>query len=164
MINSGKWLEKFLQNERFKRAKSHLHGDILDFGGNDGELKPFVSGSYTLVNYDHSPMKDKSFDTIVCMAVIEHIDVPEVYRIFSEFKKCLRPKGRIVISTPTKLSIPILEALSLVHILDKENIKEHKHYWNKTDLDLLAQKSDLTISQYYKFQLGANQFAIFSHK
>ncbi|NOT37448.1 MAG: methyltransferase domain-containing protein [Saprospiraceae bacterium] len=164
MIDSGKILEKFLQNQRFKHAKPHIIGDVLDFGGNDGELKPLVTGSYTLVNYDHTPMKNKTFDTIVCMAVIEHIDVAEVYRIFSEFKKCLNSNGSIVISTPTKLSIPILESLSFLHILDKENIKEHKHYWNKSDLLKLAHDSDLVIEKYYTFQFGANQLAVFNHK
>ena len=38
-------VEKFLQNYRFKIVKPYLNGDVLDFGGNKGELKKFVKES-----------------------------------------------------------------------------------------------------------------------
>ena len=88
MINSRKSTEKFFQNWRFKIAIPYLSGDVLDFGGNEGELKKFVRGEYTLVNYDHRAMEGKTFDTIAALAVIEHINVPEVYEIFKKFKDC----------------------------------------------------------------------------
>lgn len=75
--NSG-FIDKFLQNRRFKQAKPFLIGDVLDFGGNRGELKKFVRGRYLAVNHDHSIMDNARYDIIVCLAVVEHLDPSEV--------------------------------------------------------------------------------------
>jgi|GEM_PF-832985 len=163
MIDSGKIFEKYLQNYRFRKVKKYLRGNVLDFGGNQGELKPFVTGNYLMVNYDRSPMYNKSFDTIVLLAVIEHIEVTDVYTIFSEFQKILTNDGIIFLSTPTPKSKFILESLAKINILDKQNIEEHKHYWNKEDILNLAQKTGFKIDEYKKFQLGFNQYAILKH-
>lgn len=164
MINSRKPTEKFFQNWRFKTAIPYLTGDVLDFGGNEGELKKFVRGDYTLVNYDHSAMEGKTFDTIVALAVIEHINIPEIYEIFKKFKEALRLDGKIILTTPTRAAKPILNFMVRLGLADKENIAEHKHYWNKKDLFNLAGKTDFAIKKYKKFQLGFNQLAIFEHK
>jgi SAM-dependent methyltransferase len=164
MIDSKKTFEKILQNFRFKKVLPYLKGDVLDFGGNNGELAAYVKGNYTLVNYDHSPMKNKKFDTIVLLAVVEHIEVAEVHQIFKKFKGALQPDGRIFLTTPTPASKSILELLAWLHILDKQNIEEHKHYWNKDDLTFLAQEAGFAIVEYKKFQLGFNQYAILKHQ
>ena len=52
MIDTSIILEKFLQAYRFKMVRPYLIGDVLDFGGNEGELKKMVKGSYLLVNQD----------------------------------------------------------------------------------------------------------------
>jgi len=44
------------------------------------------------------PFADRSFDTIVCSEVIEHVDNPE--QALQEFNRVLRPKGRLVLTTP----------------------------------------------------------------
>lgn len=164
MIDSKKTFEKLLQNFRFKKVVKYLKGDVLDFGGNNGELSAYVKGNYTLVNYDHSPMNNKKFDTIVLLAVVEHIEVAEVHQIFKKFKNALRPDGRIFLTTPTPASKSILELLAWFHILDKQNIEEHKHYWNKDDLTILAQDAGFSIVEYKKFQLGFNQYALLKHQ
>ena len=166
MIDTKIPLEKFLQYLRFRRVRNYLKGDILDFGGNEGELKKFVgaTSSYTVVNYDHSEMKEKEFDTIVSLAVIEHIEVESVYEIFGKFKKCLRKEGRIFLTTPTPASKPILEFLAWVGLLDKQNIEEHKHYWDRSDIFRLAEKSGFEVLKYRKFQLGFNQWALLKHQ
>ncbi|MBI5071851.1 methyltransferase domain-containing protein [Candidatus Falkowbacteria bacterium] len=142
----------------------YLVGDVLDFGGNEGELKKFVHGEYTLVNYDHSAMEGKTFDTIVALAVIEHINVPEVYEIFKKVKERLKPAGKIILTTPTKASKPILNFMARIGLADKENIAEHKHYWTKREIFDLAEKTGFTIKKYKKFQIGFNQLAILEHK
>lgn len=162
MVNSKKYLEAFLQKYRFRKVRPFLKGNILDFGGNEGELKPYISDAYTLVNYDHTPMEEKTFDTIVVLAVIEHIPFGEVFTIFKKFR--VNPGGIIFITTPTRISKPLLEFLAFLNILDKENMKEHKHYWNKKELVALAHQSGFTIKEYKKFQLGFNQLAVFEKK
>lgn len=160
MINSAKPVEAFLQKNRFTKALPFLRGDVLDFGGNNGELRKYVSGSYTLVNYDHSPMENKTFDTIVALAVIEHIHIVDVFSIFNLLKSKLKPGGVLLLTTPTPLAKPVLELLAFVRVLDKQNIEEHKHYWNKKEIEYLAQRNGFTVRQYEKFQFGFNQIAL----
>lgn len=164
MINTKKWLERFLQDYRFKLIKPYLKGDVLDFGGNEGELKQFVNGSYTIVNYDHTPMENKTFDTIAFLAVLEHIEKYDTLTVLQKFKKALKPDGIVFLTTPTKMSKPLLEFLASVHILDKANIEEHKHYWTKEEIAELANQAGLQMVDYKKFQLGFNQMAILKHK
>jgi 2-polyprenyl-3-methyl-5-hydroxy-6-metoxy-1,4-benzoquinol methylase len=162
MINTKELkFEKILQDYRFRMVKPFLKGDVLDFGGNDGELRKYVNGSYTIVNYDRSKMFDNKYDTIVLLAVIEHIDVSEVHKIFKEFSGLLNKSGNIFLTTPTLMCKPVLEVLSRIGILSRENILEHKHYWSKKDIQKLASDNGFKVLKYKKFQLGLNQMAVF---
>ena len=161
MINTSIYLEKFLQEYRFKMVKNYLIGDVLDFGGNEGELKNLVNGKYLVVNYDHSVMENKNFDTIVALAVIEHINFEEVFFIFKKFRKILNKNGIIFLTTPTKMAKPVLEFLAFIRLVDKENIREHKHYWTKKEIYHLANESGFKVKKYKKFQLGFNQLVVF---
>ncbi len=163
MIDNSIFLEKFLQNYRFRKVKPYLKGDVLDFGGNEGELKKFVRGKYFLANYDHSKIKNNFYDTIVSLAVIEHIEFDKVFEIFHKLKKSLKQNGRIFLTTPTKIAKPVLETWAFLGIIDKDNIAEHKHYWNKKEIFLLARKTGFDVIKYKKFQLGFNQLAILEH-
>ena len=164
MVNTGLPLERHLQASRLRKSIEYLRGDVLDFGGNEGELAQFVSGDYTLINYDHSNLLDKTYDTIIMLAVLEHIDVEEVYKIFNKFKRILRPRGTIFLTTPSRMAKPVLEFLAALGLLDGANIEEHKHYWNKTDIELLADKTGFQVIKFGFFQLGFNQMAILKHK
>ncbi|MBP9854307.1 MAG: methyltransferase domain-containing protein [Candidatus Omnitrophica bacterium] len=163
MINTSLFFEKFLQNYRFKMVRPYLIGDVLDFGGNEGEIKSFVTGKYTVVNYDHSVMENVHCDTIISLAVIEHIPIDDVYKIFKKFKTILNHDGRIFLTTPTKAAKPVLEFLTFVGILDKANIDEHKYYWSKQDIYDLAQQTGFKVKKYKRFQCGFNQLAIFEN-
>ena len=160
-MKSEKLLESLLQKQRFKKILHFIRGNsVLDFGGNKGELKNHVSQEYMLCNEDYSVLQGKKFDTIVSLAVVEHIPEEQVFEIIKMLKKRLNKNGRIIITTPTKRNKPILEFLGKLNLLDKENIKQHKHYWNKEELFNLAKKSDLNISYYKKFQFGLNQIIV----
>ena len=74
--------------------------------------------------------------------------------------KHLKKGGKIILTTPTPQSKWLLESLASLHILDKQNIEEHKHYWNMKEIYDLAEMNGLRVEFYEKFQLGFNQFAI----
>jgi 2-polyprenyl-3-methyl-5-hydroxy-6-metoxy-1,4-benzoquinol methylase len=163
MINSTHIVEGLLQQRRFKQVLPWLQGDVLDFGGNEGELKKYVQGNYTLVNYDHSPMENKTFDTVVALAVIEHIEVNDVFAVFKTFQSKLRPNGIIFLTTPTPLAKPVLELMAKVKLLQKHNIEEHKHYWTKNEIHQLAEHNGVIGKKYRTFQFGFNQMAVLQH-
>lgn len=53
---------------------------------------------YLIKNGEKLPINDNSIDFIVCLDVIEHIyDIQNIYR---EFKRILKPGGKILITTP----------------------------------------------------------------
>jgi 2-polyprenyl-3-methyl-5-hydroxy-6-metoxy-1,4-benzoquinol methylase len=164
MIDSRKKMERFLQNYRFRMVKNLIKGDVMDFGGNEGELKKYVKGHYFLVNYDHSVMDNAEADTITILAVIEHITLVEVHEIFKKFKTILRPGGKILITTPTLAADPVLRFLAKLGFLDKKNIEEHAHYWSRAEIEELARQNGFTLEKYKRFQFGFNQFAIFVHQ
>lgn len=163
-MNSSRPADKLLQYYRFKKVRPYLSGDVLDFGGNRGELKKCIKGKYLAVNYDHSAMAGTHFDTIVCSAVIEHINTPEVLAIFCKFKKILNQNGRIILTTPARIAKPALGLMALMRIIDRKSIAEHKHYWNKKEIYDLAERTGFIIKRHEKFQLGFNQLAVFTHK
>ncbi len=165
MLNSKKKVENFLQKQRFKKVIPLLKGAVLDFGGNKGELKPYVKGDYTLVNYDYTKMESgNGFNTIVALAVIEHMEIKAVCTVFEKFKSVLSQEGSVIITTPAPIAKPVLECLAFLGLLDRKNIEEHKHYWNKKELTGLADETGFCICIYKKFQFGFNQFVIFNHK
>jgi len=162
MIDSTKFMESFLQKRRFKIILPHIIGKtLLDFGGNKGELKQFVKQDYTVCNMDWTVMLGHRYDTIVSLAVIEHIPYNEVFNLFDIFNLHLKKGGRLIITTPCKLAHPILDFMSRIGLTDRANILEHKHYWNKDELYKLAEHSKLKIISYKKFQFGLNQLVIF---
>jgi len=59
------------------------------------------------------PFKKQFFDVVIATEIIEHLGKPEI--MLKEIKRVLKPKGKIIITTPIKLS-DILE--------DKMHIKE----------------------------------------
>ncbi len=67
--------------------------------------------------------------------------------------KILNKNGKIVITTPTVQSKNILNTLSYFILLDSTNIREHKHYWNKTDLEELAQNTGFELIKIRTFSI-----------
>lgn len=58
--------------------------------------------THLLMNCHRLGFADASFDLVVSFEVFEHLEEPEVY--LSECRRVLRPRGRLVLSTPNRLS------------------------------------------------------------
>ncbi|MBA4137399.1 MAG: hypothetical protein C0518_08810 [Opitutus sp.] len=96
------------------RAKGRLRGLVLNAGAGWRDVSHLVDGQ--LVNQDlrygveertnihifsplHSiPRPDATFDTILCIGVLEHVENPE--EIVPEFFRVLKPGGLVVASVP----------------------------------------------------------------
>jgi len=164
MINTKLYVEKYLQNKRFKMAIPYLKGDVLDFGGNNGELSEFVNGKYYCVNYDHSILDKIKVDTIAILAVLEHLTVTETVNVFKKFKNILKPNGQIIITSTDRSAISSINLYSKLGIIDRDNVKEHKHFWNKKEFYDLAENTGFKVIKYMKFELIFNQFILMEHK
>jgi cyclopropane fatty-acyl-phospholipid synthase-like methyltransferase len=175
-------LDKFIARWRLSKVFSHItKGDkILDFGC--GSQAYFLFAAEELlsegvgIDYDvetkqlspklrtiggkfeqQLPFESESFDKIVMLAVLEHIPLDKVDALIQEFKRILKPDGKMLFTTPTPLSKPVLEFMAYrLKIIVEAEIRDHKKYYNKGDVLALAKRNGLTLSSYATFQLGMN--------
>ena len=66
----------------------------------DHHLRKTGEAAAVRTSLEALPFTDRRFDVIVSREVCEHL--PEPVRVFAEFKRVLKPGGRIVIVTPNK--------------------------------------------------------------
>jgi 2-polyprenyl-3-methyl-5-hydroxy-6-metoxy-1,4-benzoquinol methylase len=125
--------EPIYQLARSLIRKLDLHGDFLDFGPGIGLfiqqlLKLPWSGTITCADLyprpaelpdtvrwlqadlnDPLPLPDHSFDCILCMEVIAHLENPRF--VFREFSRLLRPGGMLLLTMPNQESLRSISGL-----------------------------------------------------
>jgi len=113
------WLEKTLGNiprgeaildagageTQYKRFCEHLVYTAQDFGeyngdGEEGLQKSQWDNSKLDIVSDITdiPVKDRSYDNIMCIEVFEHLPQPQL--AIKEFARIIKPKGRLIITAP----------------------------------------------------------------
>ncbi|MBA4135784.1 MAG: hypothetical protein C0518_00545 [Opitutus sp.] len=113
---------------------------------------------------DRFDYADGSFDHLTILAVLEHIPLDQVDRLFTEFRRLLRPGGSVLLTTPTPKSRPLLEFLAFkLKIISGPEIADHKHYWSEADIARLASRAGFRLRHYETFQFGLNSFAALVH-
>ncbi len=72
---------------------------------------------------------DASVDVALSLAVLEHLDKPEVF--LRELYRIVRPGGVVLLTTPGPTSKPLLEFLAFrLGIIDRHEIADHKQYFS----------------------------------
>lgn len=104
------------------------------------------------------PLEDCSATAVTSLAVIEHLDQPLLH--MAEAHRILADGGVMVITTPSPRSKWLLELLAFrLHVIDEDEIRDHKHYFSRAELVDLAVASgfDRSSVTYAAFALGLNQ-------
>jgi len=173
------FLEKILRKVRTDKVSKYVNGidNICDIGcgynayflnkisnkikkgyGIDKKVDRCTNNKLTLIEnklLKSLPFKDNSFDMVTLIAVIEHLDHPEY--IISEVHRVLKPGGSLILTTPTPESKKIIDFLTYkLNLLSKEQISDHKYYWNKSDLISLLSKCRLNKVEFKYFELRMN--------
>lgn len=118
----------------------------------------------TLIEADLSkrlPIPDSSVAAATSLAVLEHLGLPAVH--VSEMHRILRPGGVAIITTPSVRSKRLLELLAFrLHVIDADEIRDHKHYYTKTELRTLLVRAGFAEDAitYRSFALGMNQLVV----
>ena len=144
--------------------------EVLDFGcGSGGFLREIQQFSNKAVgielekrvkNYwngtieinqtlDEVLSKDEKFDVITLFHVLEHLKDP--INMLKKISKCLRPEGRIIIEVPSSEDA----LLTLYECEPFQNFSywsQHLFLFNNKTLELLIQKSGLTIHSIENYQ------------
>ena len=174
-------VDRILQKWRTYKVKKHIekNATICDIGcgngnllynlrnhinegmGMDKNIQKKKRGNITLQPLKiikKLPFNKNTFDHVILLAVIEHLDQPE--EVINECYRILKPNGSIIVTTPAPKSKPVLEWLAFkVGAIDAKEILDHKKYFSKKDVEMLLKKKKFKEIKTKKFQMGYNIFA-----
>jgi 2-polyprenyl-3-methyl-5-hydroxy-6-metoxy-1,4-benzoquinol methylase len=105
------------------------------------------------------PLDSGSADVISCLAVIEHVERPDV--LAAEAHRVLRSGGVFVVTTPAAEAKPVLELLSTrLRLIDPAEILDHKRYYRPATLHAELTAAGFTSVDVRRFELGLNLAAV----
>lgn len=163
------WATKKLRYNQLQKTIASISQDqniktCLNVGGNYGYADKILTGlgyevSTCDIEAEHCaycnleeglPYEDSAFDLIVCLAVVEH--VANWPKALSELKRV--SKKAVIVTTPSIYGKPVLEALALLGLVNKQHIDDHKYYLTHSDF-----KAHGYSHEYFTFWL--NQCAVY---
>ncbi|MFX1316873.1 MAG: class I SAM-dependent methyltransferase [Promethearchaeota archaeon] len=179
--------EDFLSQKRMKIAKNLIKkhnksGSILDIGcgsyplflinsnfnekyGIDKEILDVKIKHLNLSLIKHDihldgklPFQHNFFDVITILAVIEHLEYNQIYKIVEECYSKLKKNGILIITTPAKWSNYPLKLMAKLYLVSPEEIKEHKNAFRLSELNQILLKANFKQSNiqkgYFEFFLN----------
>ena len=127
--------------------------------------KNFSKGNTKYINYNfnfdniYKNIKKEKFDVVFLIAVIEHMDRPDL--VIKKLKRLLNKDGKFVITAPSVYSQPVLEFLAFkLWFINRDLVEEHKRYYNKKQYVKLAKVTKCNLLKFKFFMLGMNTLAI----
>lgn len=172
-------LSGYLRDKRLKKALPWIKGRILDWGCGSGKLANFVTKD-CYYGYDISlvalaisqkkfpnhlfssvlPNQHYLFDTIVMLALIEHVKDP--INLLKDLHHYLvyKRSSRVIITTPHPSMDFIHKAGAMIGLFSKAASEEHETLINKNMMIHIAREAGFRVVHYEKFLFGANQLII----
>ena len=178
-----KKIDYILQGERIRQAKKYIKGNsILDIGCHFGELfdsvlkKQAMTGDGidgvidSIVKKEHYslypgyfpqdfPVK-KKYDNVTLLAVLEHIPVAELEKYPSTLSDYLNPKGRVIITVPTKYVDYILNVLLFFELIHGMDLVHHQDF-ERSLIRTIFTQNGYTLVKEKRFELGLNILYVF---
>ena len=108
------------------------------------------------------PDLSNKFETIVSLAVIEHVNNPAgVLQTLSKYLEDT-PSARVVITTPHP-AVEWAHGLgAAIGLFSKHANEEHEDLLDRQKLEIVGGKAGLKLESYSRFLFGANQIATYS--
>lgn len=176
----------YLLRKRVEMASPFITGRILDVGcgvmlsvvdhrlfssyvGIDRhmEIITWLEGNYPdqqflRLDFENEPLPEiGKFDTILLLAVIEHLSDPA--RLLGQLQTRLSPGGRIIITTPTPLGILVHAAGARMNLTYRSAAEEHKTRHSITRLKIMLTKTGFHVGTCKRFMFGFNQICVALH-
>ncbi len=172
---------------RARKVAPHVGGKVLDAGCGIGLITDFLPSQVEYVGADLNPnhiryLREKKpdvraycmdiqkelpeeegpFDTIINLAVIEHLNDPESFLM--NCQRLLKPGGRMVITTPTRLGERVRDILSIFGLLQRSKrggkIQGHVNIFTLESIRDLMQECGFRVAESRYFQLGMNMLVV----
>ncbi len=172
-----------LRKIRIQKAFPFIKGRVLDVGCGSGELAPFFSpeaywgydpdeqsithakGKFPQYQFSTSlPDPKQKFNSIVLLAVIEHLVDPAATMTLLHTYLVPSNKSSIILTTPTSFTSWIHYLGAHLGLFSLEADHEHKMLFNYGTLAKLADECDMELNHYSHFMLRLNQLAVFRMK
>lgn len=172
-------LSPWLRKKRIQIAVPYIKGRVLDYGCGVGVLAEFCKPDcYLGVDVDQESLTiartrypnftfeldvsdTEKFDTIIALAVIEHVAKPQDF--LKKLQLMLKSEGQIIFSTPHPAFEWIHSLGAQVGLFSKEAHEEHQQLIDLKFMGQLAISLDLQVIEYHKFLMGANQLFVLKH-
>jgi 2-polyprenyl-3-methyl-5-hydroxy-6-metoxy-1,4-benzoquinol methylase len=107
------------------------------------------------------PPPEPAFDTVVSLAVIEHVPDPAAFLIDLAARLRSSSESRIVCTTPHPAVDWVHTAGASIGLFSRHANQEHEQLLDAARLAALAKGCSLQVSVYRRFLFGANQLAVF---
>lgn len=139
-----------------------IHNKIKEGVGVDWNVKSHEENNLIFIKSNLEKkvrLESNKFDVVMVLAVLEHLNNPQ--NLLNDAFRILKKDGRIIITTPSKLSKPILEFLSFnLGLIGRKYIKEHKNYFSKEELVDILTSVGFTDIKVSSFEFGMNNLTI----
>jgi 2-polyprenyl-3-methyl-5-hydroxy-6-metoxy-1,4-benzoquinol methylase len=178
-----KKIDYLLQNERIRQAKKFIIGDsLLDIGCHYGEIferilkKRMITGDgidailikkIETPNYSLYPgyfpkdfTLEKKYKNITLLAVLEHIPLTELKKFPFLLSNYLLPKGRVIITVPTKKVDYILNLLIFFKLIDGMDLENHQDF-ERSLIRTIFTDNGYNLIKEKSFELGLNILYVF---
>jgi len=174
----------FLQKQRFAIIQPYLTGDVLDLGCGLAIISELLGPDQRYVGVEGPPgflewlqthrsqhsfyQRDldvqplnlgQQFDTILLIAVIEHLKNPGF--LLGQIPVHLKTGGQLVATTPSPAGDRIHQIGARLGLFSKEAMHEHETIFTRNSLNSLAEENGLELIHYQKFLMGGNQLFLF---
>ncbi len=174
-------LSPWLRKKRIAAARPYQRGRVLDFGCGSGALAALVpSDRYLGVDRDEPslrqarsrfpthrfsaslPAPEDKFDSIVSLAVIEHVSDPAALLRSLSAHLNQSDAARLIVTTPHP-SVAWIHGLgAAIGLFSRHASEEHEALLDRVMLESAGAQAGLKIVAYRRFLFGANQIAVYA--
>jgi 2-polyprenyl-3-methyl-5-hydroxy-6-metoxy-1,4-benzoquinol methylase len=133
---------------------------LKDYVGVDQDMEALLiaKARHPELHFEPNLPEGERFDTIVGLAVIEHL--PDPATTLNALRGCLSPSGRIVFTTPARLADRIHAAGARIGLFSAEAHREHQTIFGRRAMAELARSCGLRVTLARRFLLGLNQLFV----